>query len=44
MSSTDFERFFAERGAAAEAHVNGNPAPLDAVVTKEGDATYHSPR
>ncbi len=46
MTSTrDFDEFFnARRRPAAEAYTNGEPQPLDALVTKDGAATFHSPR
>jgi len=44
-STTDFDEFFnARRRLAAEAHTNGDPQPLDALVARDGAATFHSPR
>jgi ketosteroid isomerase-like protein len=44
MSEMDFDRFFAERCAAATAYVDGDPSLLDVMVPKEGNASFHSPR
>jgi ketosteroid isomerase-like protein len=44
MTDSDFDQFFSQRTAAAEAYVNGDAAPLDNLVTKHGTATFHSPR
>jgi ketosteroid isomerase-like protein len=43
MSSSDFEGFLAQRTAAAEAYVSGDPEPLDRLVPDTGEATFHSP-
>ncbi len=43
MSNLDFEQFFERRSAAAEAYVAGDPERVDALVPKEGAATFHSP-
>jgi hypothetical protein len=34
MSNPDFERFFEQRSAAAEAYVAGDPERVDALVLK----------
>ena len=44
MTDSDFDQFFAQRTAAAEAYVSGEPTPLDDLVTRRGAATFHSPR
>ncbi|KVE27425.1 hypothetical protein WS67_11670 [Burkholderia singularis] len=44
MSHAEFDSFFAVRTKAAEAYVSGDPVPLDKLVVKQGDATFHSPR
>jgi ketosteroid isomerase-like protein len=44
MTNSDFDQFFSQRAAAAEAYVNGDATPLDNLVTKNGAATFHSPR
>jgi ketosteroid isomerase-like protein len=44
MSQANFDSFFTQRTKAAEAYVSGDPVPLDKLVVKEGDATFHSPR
>jgi len=43
-ANAEFEQFFAKRSEAAAAYVNGDPAPLDALVPHSGEATFHSPR
>lgn len=43
MSNADFDLFFAQRATAAERYVCGDAAPLDALVAKQGDASFHSP-
>jgi len=43
VSNLDFDQFLERRSAAAGAYVAGNPAPVDALVAKEGAATFHSP-
>ncbi len=41
----DFDEFFnARRLMAAEAYTNGDPQPLDSLVARDGEATFHSPR
>jgi ketosteroid isomerase-like protein len=44
MADLEFERFFTQRVAAAEAYVNGDPKPLEALVARQGEASFHSPR
>ena len=44
MTNSDFDQFFTQRTAAAEAYVTGEPTPLDDLVTRRGAATFHSPR
>ena len=44
MSDANFEAFFAQRQAAGEAYTNGNASPLDAILPRQGDASFHSPR
>jgi len=41
MSHSDFGSFFAFRIRAVEAHVSGDPAPLDRLMPKVGDASLH---
>lgn len=44
MSKHDsFDTFFEARQAAASAYVNGDGAPLDALVARAGEGTFHSP-
>ena len=43
MNDNDFERFFAERIAAADSFCNGDVEPLLDLVPKEGDVSFHSP-
>ena len=43
MSNLDFDNFLEQRTAAAGAYAAGDPAPVDALVAKEGAATFHSP-
>jgi ketosteroid isomerase-like protein len=44
-ATTDFDEFFnARRRVAAEAYTNGDSQPLDSLVTRNGAATFHSPR
>src|SRR6266567_3159093 len=42
MNNPDFEQFFEQRSAAAEAYVAGDPEHVDALIPKEGAATFHS--
>ncbi|WP_431825534.1 YybH family protein [Burkholderia sp. F1] len=44
MSDSGFDAFLALRTKAAQAYVSGDPAPLDRLVAKHGDASFHSPR
>ncbi|WP_448950729.1 YybH family protein [Labrys neptuniae] len=44
MADLEFEPFFIQRIAAAEAYVNGDPKPLEALVAKHDEASFHSPR
>src|SRR6266516_7069920 len=44
-STTDFDEFFnARRRPAAEAYTNGDSQPLEALLARNGAATFHSPR
>jgi ketosteroid isomerase-like protein len=43
-TTTDFDEFLNARRAAAEAYTNGDSQLLDAIVTRNGAATFHSPR
>jgi len=42
-SATDFDAMMQERERIAAAYSNGNPKPLDAVVAREGPATFFAP-
>jgi ketosteroid isomerase-like protein len=44
MNHSEFDSFFALRMKAADDYVSGDPAPLDKLVVKHGDASFHSPR
>ncbi|MES2054346.1 MAG: nuclear transport factor 2 family protein [Pseudomonadota bacterium] len=41
--SADFESFFGRRAEAASAYVNGDAAPLQALLTPNDEASFHSP-
>jgi NAD(P)H-dependent FMN reductase/ketosteroid isomerase-like protein len=43
-AAADFDAFMQERGRIAAAFSSGNPKPLDAVVAREGKATFFPPR
>jgi ketosteroid isomerase-like protein len=43
MSNSDFEDFLAQRSAAAEAYVSGDPEPLNRLVPDTGEGSFHSP-
>jgi ketosteroid isomerase-like protein len=44
-STTEFDEFLnAQRRVAAEAYTNGDPQPLDSLLARKGEATFHSPR
>jgi ketosteroid isomerase-like protein len=43
MGMGEFEQFFEERAAAAASFVNGDAAPIVALLPKEGLASFHSP-
>ena len=42
MSETSFDSFLAQRSAAAEAYVNGDPEPVDKLAPNTGEATFFS--
>ena len=44
MTDAVFEAFFAQRSAAAEAFVGGDPGPIEALLPKQGDVSFHGPR
>jgi NAD(P)H-dependent FMN reductase/ketosteroid isomerase-like protein len=43
-AAADFNSFMKQREQIAAAYSSGNPAPLDAVVVREGTATFFAPR
>jgi len=43
MTQQSFEMFFAERQRAATAYVNGDAAPVEALIPHDGEASFHSP-
>jgi NAD(P)H-dependent FMN reductase/ketosteroid isomerase-like protein len=43
-SAAEFDAFVKERERIAAAYSSGNPKPLDAVVAREGSATFFPPR
>lgn len=43
MTAASFASFLSRRACAASAFCNGDAAPLDALLSKDGQATFHSP-